>query len=46
MHGTSGLMLTMLSGLHARERAPRHPAERRDIRAGWPRVRPTSIDRW
>ena len=42
MHGTPGLLLTMLSGLHARQQAPRHPGERQDIRAGWPRVRPSA----
>jgi hypothetical protein len=41
-----GHMLTMLSGMHARQQAPRHPAERQDIRVGWPRVRPTHADRW
>jgi hypothetical protein len=32
MHGTPGLLLTMLSSLHARQQAPRVPRTRRDSR--------------
>jgi hypothetical protein len=39
MHGTPGRTLTMLSG---RQQAPRPPAERQDVRVGWPRVRPST----
>lgn len=46
MYDAYGLLRTMLSGLHARRQAPRHPAERQDIRAGWPRVRPNTVDFW
>jgi hypothetical protein len=42
MHITPGLANVMLSGLRHRHQAPRHPGERQDIRAGWPRVRPST----